>query len=138
MPRCFDSGISQEGHKNRAELSQEDGHTSQGKKLQKRQPSNQTCQKKNIILHHAEATKLKSTITHSAHKTPISDIIHLVFVQNVENFSGCKEASFKDIPPDYLMLLRGTTPKRTRNVATKNLKDHPLQNRCNAINIEEA
>ncbi|KAF3601362.1 hypothetical protein F2Q69_00036181 [Brassica cretica] len=73
-------GISQEGHKNRAELSQEDGHTSQGKKLQERQPSNQTCQKKNIILHHAEATK------------------------NVENFSGCKEASFKDIPPDYLML----------------------------------
>ncbi|KAF3594660.1 hypothetical protein DY000_02020096 [Brassica cretica] len=53
--------------------------------------------------------------------------MHLIFVQNVENFSGCKEEIFKEIPPDYLMLLRGSTPKMIRNVATKNLKDHPLQ-----------
>ncbi|XP_013608472.1 PREDICTED: uncharacterized protein LOC106315276 [Brassica oleracea var. oleracea] len=57
----------------------------------------------------------------------MTDIMHLLFVQNVENFSGCKEESFKEIPPDYLMLLGGSTPKMIRNVATKNLKDHPLQ-----------
>ncbi|XP_033139446.1 uncharacterized protein LOC117131304 [Brassica rapa] len=57
----------------------------------------------------------------------MTDIMHLLFVQNVENFSGCKEESFKEIPPDYLMLLGGSTPKMIRNVATKNLKDHQLQ-----------
>ncbi|XP_033139373.1 uncharacterized protein LOC117130981 [Brassica rapa] len=57
----------------------------------------------------------------------MTDIMHLLFVQNVENFSGCKEESFKEIPPDYHMLLGGSTPKMIRNVATKNLKDHPLQ-----------
>ncbi|KAG5412919.1 hypothetical protein IGI04_000486 [Brassica rapa subsp. trilocularis] len=57
----------------------------------------------------------------------MTDTMHLLFVQNVENFSGCKEESFKEIPPDYLMLLGGSTPKMIRNVATKNLKDHQLQ-----------
>ena len=77
LPKCFDPGISQEGHKNQAEPSQEDGHTNQGKKLQERQSSNQTCPKKNILLHYAKASKINSTITHSVHETPVSDIIHL-------------------------------------------------------------
>nr|VDD44513.1 unnamed protein product [Brassica oleracea] len=54
-------------------------------------------------------------------------IIQVPKPMNVENFSGCKEESFKEIPPDHLMLLGGSTPKMIRNVATKNLKDHPLQ-----------
>ncbi|XP_033141617.1 uncharacterized protein LOC117132127 isoform X2 [Brassica rapa] len=57
----------------------------------------------------------------------MTDIMHLLFVQNVEDFSGYKEESFKGIPPDILLMLRESTPKMIRNVATKNLKDHPLQ-----------
>ena len=64
----------------------------------------------------------------------MTDIMHLLFVQNVENFSVCKEESFKEIPPDYLMLLGGSTPKMIRKVATKTLKDHPLQKRCKVQN----
>ncbi|KAF3575097.1 hypothetical protein F2Q69_00061217 [Brassica cretica] len=50
-------GISQEEHKNRTELSKEGDHTNQDRKLQERQPPNQTCPRKNIILHHAKASK---------------------------------------------------------------------------------
>ncbi|WZZ15136.1 hypothetical protein YC2023_108225 [Brassica napus] len=57
----------------------------------------------------------------------MTDIMHLLFVQNVEDFSGYKEESFKGIPPDILLMLRESTPKMIKNVATKNLKDHPLQ-----------
>ena len=132
LPRCFDPGISQEEHKNRAELSQEDGYTNQGKHLQERQPSNQICPKKNIILHHADAPKVNSTITNSVHEIPVSDIIHLVFVQNVEKFSGCKEESFKEIPPDNLLLLGGSNPKMVRAEPARSMKDHPLKKRSNA------
>ena len=57
--------------------------------------------------------------------------MHLFLVQNFEIISGCQEESFKEIPPDSLMLLRESTPREARNVATKNFKDHPPQNRCN-------
>ncbi|XP_013749996.1 uncharacterized protein LOC106452427 [Brassica napus] len=108
LPRCFDPGISQEEHKNRAELSQKDGHTNQGKQLQERRPSNQICPKKNIILHHADAPK------------------------NVEKISGCKEESFKEIPQDNLLLRGGFTPKMVRTEPTRSMKDHPLKKRGNA------
>ncbi|KAG2256035.1 hypothetical protein Bca52824_075329 [Brassica carinata] len=62
---CFDPGISQEEHKNRTELSKEGDHTNQDRKLQERQPPNQTCPKKNIILHHAKASKVYNL--HSIH-----------------------------------------------------------------------
>ncbi|KAF3608861.1 hypothetical protein DY000_02050309 [Brassica cretica] len=101
-------GISQEEHKNRAELSQKDGHTNQGKQLQERRPSNQICPKKNIILHHADAPK------------------------NVEKISGCKEESFKEIPQDNLLLRGGSTPKMVRTEPTRSMKDHPLKKRDNA------
>ncbi|KAF3492709.1 hypothetical protein DY000_02055335 [Brassica cretica] len=127
LPRCFDPRISQEEHKNRAELSQEDGHTNQGKWLQDRHPQNQICPKKNIILHHAKASKVSLTITHSVHETPASDIIQLVFVQNVENISGCKEESFKEIPPDNHLLIGGSTPKMVRTEPTRSMKDHTLK-----------
>ena len=61
-------------------------------------------------------------------------IMHLLFVQSVEIISGCQEESFKEIPPDNLMLLGESTPRKIRNVATKTLKDHPLQKRCNGHN----
>ncbi|WZY99613.1 hypothetical protein YC2023_071942 [Brassica napus] len=54
-------------------------------------------------------------------------IVQVPKPMNVENFSGCKEESFKEIPPDYLMLLGGSTPKMIKNVATKIFKDHTLQ-----------
>ncbi|KAF3573011.1 hypothetical protein F2Q69_00061216 [Brassica cretica] len=132
LPRCFDPGISQEEHKNRAELSKEGDHTNQDRKLQERQPPNQTCPRKNIILHHAKASKVNSTITNYVHETPVSDIIHLVFVQNVEKFSGCKVESFKEIPPDNLLLLGGSTPKMVRTEPTRSMKDYPLKERMNA------
>ena len=132
MPRCFDPGISQEEHKNRTELSKEGDHTNQDRKLQERQPPNQTCPRKNIIFHHAKASKVNSTIKNSVHETPVSDIIHLVFVQNVEKFSGCKVESFKEIPPDNLLLLGGSTPKMVRTEPTRSMKDYPLKERMNA------
>ncbi|KAL0641965.1 hypothetical protein Bca4012_103341 [Brassica carinata] len=82
-------------------------HQNQDQKLQERQLCNTSCPKKKFTLQLVEAIK------------------------NVEIISGCKEESFKEIPPDYLLLLGGSTPKKTRNVATNNLKDHPLQKRCN-------
>ncbi|KAF3540042.1 hypothetical protein F2Q69_00020465 [Brassica cretica] len=63
------------------------------------QPPNQTCPRKNIILHHAKASK------------------------NVEKFSGSKEESFKEIPPDNLLLLGGSTPKMVR---TKPTRSYPV------------
>ncbi|XP_013599592.1 PREDICTED: uncharacterized protein LOC106307240 isoform X2 [Brassica oleracea var. oleracea] len=125
-------GISQEENKNRAGLSKEGDHTNQDRKLQERQPPNQSCPRKNIILHHAKASKVNSTITNSVHETPVSDIIHLVFVQNVEKISGCKEESFKEIPPDNLLLPEGSTPKMVRTEPTRSMKGHPLNERINA------
>nr|VDD06806.1 unnamed protein product [Brassica oleracea] len=58
-------------------------------------------------------------------KCPNTDIMHLLFVQKVENISGCKEETFKEIPPNNLLLLGESTQMETRNVATKTLKDHP-------------
>ncbi|XP_033139080.1 uncharacterized protein LOC117130034 [Brassica rapa] len=63
------------------------------------------------------------------------DIMQLLFVQSVETISGCQEESFKDIPPDNLMLLGESTPRKNRNVATKTLKDHQFQKRCNGHNL---
>uniref|UniRef100_A0A0D3A9T7 Uncharacterized protein n=1 Tax=Brassica oleracea var. oleracea TaxID=109376 RepID=A0A0D3A9T7_BRAOL len=60
----------------------------------------------------------------------MTDIIHLLLVQNVEIISSYTEESFKEIPPDNLLLLAESTPRETRNVATKIFKDHPPQNRC--------
>ncbi|WZY86718.1 hypothetical protein YC2023_033102 [Brassica napus] len=57
----------------------------------------------------------------------MTDIMHMLFFQNVKNFSGYKEESFKGIPPDILLMLGESTPRMIRNMATKNLKDHPLQ-----------
>ncbi|XP_056861845.1 uncharacterized protein LOC108821333 isoform X1 [Raphanus sativus] len=87
LPRNYFSDTRQEGY-----------HTQQDKRVQERQPSIQSCPKKNLILHHADAPMVNSTISHSVYETPVSDIIHFVFVQNVENFSGCKEESFKRNP----------------------------------------
>ncbi|XP_013614965.1 PREDICTED: uncharacterized protein LOC106321198 [Brassica oleracea var. oleracea] len=121
LPKSFDPGIRQE-----------EVHTNQGKQLQERRPSNQISPKKNIILHHADAPKVNPAITHSVHKTPVSDIIHLVFVQNVEKISGCKEESFKKIAPDNLLLLGGSTPKMVRTEPSRSMKDHPLKKRGNS------
>ncbi|KAF3527683.1 hypothetical protein DY000_02040808 [Brassica cretica] len=60
----------------------------------------------------------------------MTDIIHLLLVQNIEIISSYTEESFKEIPPDNLLLLAESTPRETRNVATKIFKDHPPQNRC--------
>ncbi|KAF8090804.1 hypothetical protein N665_0466s0008 [Sinapis alba] len=116
LPRSFDPGIKE------VEI-----HTTQDQKLQERQPSNQSSPKKSNILHHAIAPKVNSAITHSVHTTPVSDIIHLVFVQNVENFSGCKEDSFKEIPPETLLLLGEPAPMMVKKESTKNVEDHKLQ-----------
>ncbi|KAF3578046.1 hypothetical protein DY000_02030379 [Brassica cretica] len=40
-------------------------------------------------------------------------------IKNVENFLGCKEESFKEIPPDNLLLLGGSTPKMVRTEPTR-------------------
>ncbi|KAF8093609.1 hypothetical protein N665_0383s0232 [Sinapis alba] len=116
LPRSFHPGIKE------VEI-----HTTQDQKLQERQPSNQSSPKKSNILHHAIAPKVNSAITHSVHTTPVSDIIHLVFVQNVEIFSGCKEDSFKEIPPDTLLLLGEPAPMMVKKGSTKNVEDHKLQ-----------
>ncbi|WZZ41440.1 hypothetical protein YC2023_037699 [Brassica napus] len=75
-------------------------------------------------LSHEPTSKWKPKSEQSIVQVPkpmisMTDIMHLLFAQNVENFSGCKEESFKEIPPDYLMLLGGSTPKMIRNVAPK-------------------
>ncbi|WZY72322.1 hypothetical protein YC2023_004562 [Brassica napus] len=60
----------------------------------------------------------------------MTDIMNLLLVQNVEIISSYTEESFKEIPPDNLLLLGESIPRETRNVATKFFKDHPPQNRC--------
>uniref|UniRef100_A0A0D3BQZ5 E3 ubiquitin-protein ligase APD1-4 N-terminal domain-containing protein n=1 Tax=Brassica oleracea var. oleracea TaxID=109376 RepID=A0A0D3BQZ5_BRAOL len=50
------------------------------------------------------------------------------------DYPGCKEETFKEIPPDNLLLIGESTLMETRNVATKTLKDHPHQKRCNVQN----
>ncbi|KAF3586204.1 hypothetical protein F2Q69_00031378 [Brassica cretica] len=45
---------------------------------------------------------------------------------------GCKEESFKEIPPDNLLLRGGSTPKMVRTEPTRSMKDHTLKNRGNA------
>ncbi|XP_033139532.1 uncharacterized protein LOC117131558, partial [Brassica rapa] len=56
-------------------------------------------------------------------------IVQVPKPMSVEIISGCQEESFKEIPPDNLMLLGESTPRKIRNVATQTLKDHPLQKR---------
>ncbi|KAF3524780.1 hypothetical protein F2Q69_00047899 [Brassica cretica] len=58
-------------------------------------------------------------------------VVQMPRLKKVENFSSCKEESFKKILPDYLILLGGSITMRIRNVATTNLKDHPVHKRCN-------
>ncbi|KAG5388543.1 hypothetical protein IGI04_030084 [Brassica rapa subsp. trilocularis] len=86
-------------------LRQEVVHNNHGQRLQRRQQTKTSCPKKKIILQLVAAIK------------------------KVENFSGFKEESFKEIPPDNLLLLGESTLMETRNVTTKTLKDHPLQKR---------
>ncbi|KAJ4885656.1 hypothetical protein Rs2_35749 [Raphanus sativus] len=47
------------------------------------------------------------------------------------SYQSCKEESYKEIPPDTLLLLGGSTPRETRNVAKETLKIHPPQKRFN-------
>ncbi|KAG5374132.1 hypothetical protein IGI04_042559 [Brassica rapa subsp. trilocularis] len=83
-------------------------HNHQGQKMQRRQQTRTSCPKKKIILQLVEAIK------------------------NVENFSGCKGESFKDIPPDNLLLLGESKPKMVRTEPTRSMKDHPLKEIRNA------
>ncbi|KAF3519499.1 hypothetical protein DY000_02058516 [Brassica cretica] len=99
-------GISQEGHKNRADVLQKDGHTSQSKNVQERQLNNISCPKKKIILQVVEAIK------------------------NVEIVSGCKEESFKEIPLDTLLMLGESASKIANNESTRSytvLRSKPCQ-----------
>ncbi|WZZ61128.1 hypothetical protein YC2023_061235 [Brassica napus] len=59
-------------------------------------------------------------------------IVQVPKPMNVENFSGCKEESFKEIPPDNLLLLGESNPKMVRTEPTRSLKDHPLKEIRNA------
>ncbi|CAN6874580.1 unnamed protein product [Brassica oleracea] len=123
LPKSFDPGIRQEVV-----------HNNQGQKLQRRQQTKTSCPKKKIILQLVEAIKVSLEISNYFYQCPNTDIMHLLFVQKVENFSGCKEESFKEIPPNNLLLLGESTLRETRNDATKTLKGHPLQKRCNVQN----
>ncbi|KAF8052869.1 hypothetical protein N665_1496s0001 [Sinapis alba] len=120
LPKSFDPGIRQE-----------EGHTSQVQSPQRRQPINTSCPKQKIILQLVDAIKVSLELSHYVYQCSNTDIMHLLFVQNIEIISGCKEENFKGIPPDDFMLLGESTPRRTRNVATKNLKNHPFQKGCN-------
>ncbi|KAF3499924.1 hypothetical protein F2Q69_00045543 [Brassica cretica] len=44
---------------------------------------------------------------------------------NVENISGCKEESFKEISPDNLLLLGGSTPEMVRAKPTRKVNPKP-------------
>ncbi|XP_033139301.1 uncharacterized protein LOC117130685 [Brassica rapa] len=83
-------------------------HNHQGQKMQRRQQTRTSCPKKKIILQLVEAIK------------------------NVEKFSGCKGESFKEIPPDNLLLLGESNPKMVRNEPTRSMKDHPPKEISNA------
>ncbi|KAF3569950.1 hypothetical protein F2Q69_00059891 [Brassica cretica] len=45
---------------------------------------------------------------------------------------GCIEESFKEIPPDNLLLLGGSTPKMVKTEPTRSMKNHPLNKRGNS------
>ncbi|KAF2532597.1 hypothetical protein F2Q70_00031149 [Brassica cretica] len=89
-------------------IRQEVVHNNQGHKLQRRHQTKTSCPKKEIILQLVEVIK------------------------KIEKFSVCKEESFKEIPPDNLLLLGGSTPKMVRTEPNRSMKDHPLKKRCNA------
>ncbi|KAG5412923.1 hypothetical protein IGI04_000490 [Brassica rapa subsp. trilocularis] len=76
-------------------------HNHQGQKMQRRQQTRTSCPKKKIILQLVEAIK------------------------NVENFSGCKGESFKEIPPDNLLLLGESKPKMVRTEPTRKVDPTP-------------
>ncbi|KAF3579135.1 hypothetical protein DY000_02029018 [Brassica cretica] len=76
-------------------ITQEEVHISQGQKLQEKQPSNTSCPKKKIILQLVETIK------------------------NVEIVSGYKEESFKEIPPDILLMLGESAPKMANKESTR-------------------
>nr|VDD08911.1 unnamed protein product [Brassica oleracea] len=116
LPKSFDPGIRQEVV-----------HNNQGQKLQRWQQTKTSCPKKKIILQLVEAIKVSLEISNYFYQCPNTDIMHLFFVQNVENISGCKEESFKEIPPDNLLLLGGSTKKMVRTEPTRSMKDHPLK-----------
>ncbi|KAF2566442.1 hypothetical protein F2Q68_00026453 [Brassica cretica] len=59
----------------------------------------------------------------------VQDQIAQLEKRNKAQGQRCQEESFKEIPPDNFMLLGESTPRKIRNVATKTLKDHPLQKR---------
>ena len=78
-----------------------------------------------------EAIKVSMELSHSVYQCPNTDIIHLVFVENVEIISGCKEESFKEITPDNLLLLKESTLNIVRTKATRNVEYHQPQKRYN-------
>ena len=99
--------------------------------MQERQLSNTRCPKKKIIFQLVEAIKVSMELSHSVYQCPNTDIIHLVFVENVEIISGCKEESFKEITPDNLLLLKESTLNIVRTKATRNVEYHQPQKRYN-------
>ncbi|KAF3583286.1 hypothetical protein F2Q69_00028932 [Brassica cretica] len=121
LPKTFDPGIRKK-----------EGHPNRDQKLQERQLSNTRCPKKKIIFQLVEAIKVSLELSHSVYQCPNTDIIHLVFVENVEIISGCKEESFKEITPDNLLLLKESTPNIVRTKATRNVEYHQPQKRYNA------
>ncbi|CAG7864625.1 unnamed protein product [Brassica rapa] len=121
LPKSFDPGIKE------VEV-----HNHQGQKMQRRQQTRTSCPKKKIILQLVEAIKVSLEISNYFYQCPNTVIMHLIFVQNVENFSGCKGESFKEIPPDNLLLLGESKPKMVRTEPTRSMKDHPLKEIRNA------
>ncbi|KAG5384932.1 hypothetical protein IGI04_036402, partial [Brassica rapa subsp. trilocularis] len=65
-------------------------------------------------------------------KSNVEQCVQMPRLKNVENFSGCKGESFKEIPPDNLLLLGESKPKMVRTEPTRSMKDHPLKEIRNA------
>ena len=91
--------------------------------------NNTSCPKKKIILQLVDATKVSLELSHYVYQCPNTDLMHLIFVQNVEIISGCKEESFKEIPPDTLLMLGESTPKMANKESTRSVEHHLLQKR---------
>ncbi|XP_056852409.1 uncharacterized protein LOC108847265 isoform X2 [Raphanus sativus] len=116
LPRNFDPGIKE------VEV-----HNHQSQKLQRRQQPKTRYPKKKIILQLMEAIKVSLEISNYFYQCPNTGIMHLLFVQKDEKFSGCKEESFKEIPPDNLLLLGESVPKMVRTINSKSVENHHLQ-----------
>ena len=113
FPESFDPGI-----KKREEPLNRD---------QKFQLHNTSCPKKKIILQLVDAIKVSLELSHYVYQCLNTDIMHFLFVQNVDIVSGYREESFKEIPSDNLLLLEESAPRMVRNEAMKILKDHQLK-----------